>query len=141
VWTTGGRVFEAVEGEVPRDDPNDPYRRFVRQVMGAAAELERGMVTARLQGGRRRKHAQGGYAGGPTVPIGKRVEGQGKAAKLVDDPDTRPVVERVITLRADGLTLREVAETLNAEGITGVRGGRWYPASVQRVLRREADRS
>ncbi|MDP8942590.1 MAG: recombinase family protein [Actinomycetota bacterium] len=69
-WTGGGRVFEAVEGEVPRDDPDDPYRRFVRQVMGAAAELERGMFANRLRQARRRKRQRGGYAGGPSVPSG-----------------------------------------------------------------------
>lgn len=72
-WEAGGRVFEAVEGEVPRDDPDDPYRRFVRQVMGAAAELERGMIAARLRTGRRRKRQRGDYTGGRAVPFGQRV--------------------------------------------------------------------
>ncbi len=45
-WNVGDHVcvFEVVEGEVPRDDPNDPHRRFLRQVVGAAAELERGLI-------------------------------------------------------------------------------------------------
>ncbi|MEJ7784854.1 MAG: recombinase family protein [Solirubrobacteraceae bacterium] len=61
-------VFEAAEGgEVRRDDPNDPHRRFLRQVMGAAAELERGLIKARLHGGRRRKARAGGFIGGRTL--------------------------------------------------------------------------
>jgi DNA invertase Pin-like site-specific DNA recombinase len=58
------KVFEVAEGgEIKRDDPHDPQRKFLRQVMGAAAELVRGMIAARLQGGRRRKAARGGYIG------------------------------------------------------------------------------
>ena len=34
-----------------RDDPDDPMLTFVRQVMGASAQLERGMIRARMQGG------------------------------------------------------------------------------------------
>src|SRR4051794_12237210 len=70
-WAVGphAAVFEAAEGgEVKRDDPSDPHRRFLRQVMGAAAELERGLIRARLQGGRRRKAARGGYIGGQPPP-------------------------------------------------------------------------
>ena len=55
-WSAGAHVevIEAVDGPIKRDDPNDPMRTFVRQVMGASAQLERGLVSARLQGGRRR---------------------------------------------------------------------------------------
>ncbi len=135
-WSAGGRVFEAVEGEIARDDPDDPYRRFVRQVMGAAAELERGMVTARLRGGRRRKREAGGYAGG-FVGLGQRVEGEGADAVLVRDDDYAALVERVVAERAEGATLRTIAEGLNADEITGRDGGRWYPTTVSRLLKRE----
>jgi len=38
-WTAGGRIFEAVEGEVQRDDPDDPMRTFVRQVWARRRSL------------------------------------------------------------------------------------------------------
>jgi DNA invertase Pin-like site-specific DNA recombinase len=66
-WGLGDhvRVFEAAEGaEILRESPDDPQRRFLRQVLGAAAELERGLIRARLRGGQRRKQARGGYTGG-----------------------------------------------------------------------------
>jgi DNA invertase Pin-like site-specific DNA recombinase len=62
-WAAGGRVFE-VRGEILRDDPSDPYRTFVRQVMGAASQLEAGMIRARLRRGRQAKARAGGYVGG-----------------------------------------------------------------------------
>src|SRR5205085_2175300 len=40
VWAHQGSVW-TTEGVVDRDDPDDPMRTFVRQVMGAAAQLER----------------------------------------------------------------------------------------------------
>lgn len=137
IWNAGGHVFEAVDrGEVLRDDPDDPYRKFIRQVMGAASELERGMISLRMRGGRKRKHALGGYAGGPTVPFGQRVEGFGKEARRVADPAAEPVIERVLVLRRSGLTLARVAEQLNAEGVLSPGGGRWHPTTVQRVVLR-----
>ncbi|MER5386373.1 recombinase family protein [Streptomyces sp. NPDC002688] len=42
VWAHRGRVFTADHGEHLEDD--DPMRTFVRQVMGAAAKLERGII-------------------------------------------------------------------------------------------------
>ena len=40
--------------------------------------------------------------------------------------------ERVIGMRADGLTLQAIADRFNAEGIPTVRGGaKWRPSSVQ----------
>jgi DNA invertase Pin-like site-specific DNA recombinase len=65
-WSAGEqvRVFEAVEGEIKRDDPDDPHRRFLRQVLGAAAELERGITVARLRAGKRRKSERGESAAG-----------------------------------------------------------------------------
>jgi DNA invertase Pin-like site-specific DNA recombinase len=138
-WTHDGRVYEAVEGEIQQDDPEDPYRRFVRQVMGAAAELERGLIAARLRRGRVRKRERGGYAGGPTVPYGLRVEGEGKDARLVPDEEVAPMVQRIERLRdEDDLTLAAIATRLNAEGVPTARGGRWHPTSVQRVLARAA---
>jgi len=139
-WEAGGRVFEAVEGEVPRDDPDDPYRRFVRQVMGAAAELERGMIAARLRTGRRRKRERGGYTGGPAVPFGQRVEGEGKEARLVTDPRHAFTVARILQLRRSGLTLAAIAQRLNAAGTPAARGGRWHASSVRCVVRRAESR-
>lgn len=135
VWSAGGHVFEAVEGEVRRDDPDDPYRRFVRQVMGAAAELERGLIAARLRQGRRRKSERGGYIGG-WVPMGWRVAGQGAEAVLVEEPTEQELRRRLRDLRDAGRSYRRVADRLNDDGIPTAGGGRWYAMSVKRALDR-----
>ena len=46
------------------DDPDDPTRTLIRQVLGAVAQFERGQIRLRLRNGRRRKIRDHGWAGG-----------------------------------------------------------------------------
>jgi DNA invertase Pin-like site-specific DNA recombinase len=136
VWAAGGSTFEAVEGEVARDDPDDTMRSAMRQMAGVFAQLERGMIAVRLSGGRRRKRERGGYSGGPTVPFGWKVEGEGREARFVPDPETAPTVETIRELRRSGLTLQAIAQRLNEDGVASPAGARWHVNSVRRVLAR-----
>lgn len=138
-WASGDhvRVFEAAEGEeIKRDDPNDPQRRFLRQVMGAAAELERGLIRARLHGGRRRKQERGGYVGGPRLhpKYGYRLE-QGE---YVPAPEQQRVIEEIWRLRTTHATYAEIADTLNRRGERAPSGEAWYPMTVMRIFQRES---
>ena len=45
-------------------------------------------------------------------------------------------VERILALRAEGLTLQAIADTLTAEGLRTKRGGNWYPTTIRNVLKR-----
>lgn len=45
------------------------------------------------------------------------------------------VVAEVVRLRDTGLSLRAVAADLNARGVAGAAGGRWWPRTVQAALR------
>src|SRR5947209_655698 len=59
-----------------------------------------------------------------------RSEGRrtGRAA-VVDNPDLR---DRILGMRADGMTLQAIADQLNVEAVPTVRGGRrWRHSSVQ----------
>jgi hypothetical protein len=57
-------------------------------------------------------------------------------------PNGRPAVkdrpellERIAAMRADGMSLREIAEHLNAEQVPTPRGGAlWRPSSIQAAL-------
>lgn len=128
VWSAGGRVFAVDTGEVLADDPDDPVRTFVRQVLGAVSQLEAGMIARRLRRGRLHKLQSGGYAHG-APRYGWKAEG----GELVPDPVEQAVVERISELRAEGASFREIAETLNTDGVLSKRGGRWYPQTVARV--------
>jgi DNA invertase Pin-like site-specific DNA recombinase len=67
---------------------------------------------------------------------------KGLAAARASSVTTRPAVqdrpdlkERILALRAGGMTLQAIADTLNAEGIPTLRGGsQWRPSSVQAAV-------
>jgi peptidoglycan hydrolase-like protein with peptidoglycan-binding domain/DNA invertase Pin-like site-specific DNA recombinase len=61
---------------------------------------------------------------------GLRAAANGKGRpKVADDPE---LSARIARMRADGMTLRGIADQLNAQGVPTVRGGaRWRPSSVQ----------
>src|SRR5512132_162390 len=55
VWRSG-ELFSTAGGEANlHDDPEDPSRRLIRQVLGAVSEYERAMIALRLRRGRAAK--------------------------------------------------------------------------------------
>jgi DNA invertase Pin-like site-specific DNA recombinase len=131
VWSTGGRVFTVDAGEVLQDDPDDPMRTAIRQMMAVFHQLDRAMIVARLQGGRQVKAAQGGYAYG-APRFGQVAE----AKALVADPTEQATIGRIVKLAEGGASLRAIAAMLEAEGRRPKRGGKWHPQTVARVLER-----
>jgi DNA invertase Pin-like site-specific DNA recombinase len=128
-WSLGAKVFTVDLGEVISDDPDDPTRTALRQMVGVFAQLERGMIAARMRAGRREKGARGGFTGG-APRFGVRADDR----ELVADPDEQATLHRMVELRADGASLQAIAETLDAEGRRPKRGTRWHPTTVARVL-------
>lgn len=129
----GGQVFStsAAEAGYLDDDPDDPSRKLIRQVLGSVSEYERAMVALRLKSGRRRKAERGGFAYG-SPPIGYKAED----GKLVPVQSEQAVVKRARELFELGTSIREITVTLNAEGFKSKRGGAWHPTTVARMLRR-----
>lgn len=113
------------------DDPDDPSRKLIRQVLGAVNEYERSMIALRLRSGRRRKAEQGGFAYG-SPPFGYRAEG----GELVPDPDEQVIVEKVRLMADADMSLRQIAEALNSAGHRPRRGQRWHPQTVSRMMQR-----
>jgi DNA invertase Pin-like site-specific DNA recombinase len=133
VWASGGRVFAVEEGEVLQDDPSDPMRTAIRQMMAVFHQLDRAMIVARLQGGRQVKAAAGGYAyGSPRYGLAADREHH----VLIEDDDEQAAIRRIVELRDQGASLRSIAATLDAEGRKPKRGDRWHPTTVARVLER-----
>jgi DNA invertase Pin-like site-specific DNA recombinase len=132
VWRHGGEVFSTAGGEANlRDDPADPSRKLIRRILGAVAEYERELLLLRLKRGRALKHARGGFAYG-SPPFGMRAEGK----ELVPDRVERRTLIRMRQLRAQGLSLREVAARLDAMGDRPRRASRWSAQTVARALDR-----
>ncbi|MEU6244823.1 recombinase family protein [Streptomyces sp. NPDC047024] len=133
VWAHGKRVFTADRGEHLPDDEDDPMRTFVRQVMGAAAQLERGLIAKRLRNGRKTKAAKGEYAYGAPA-YGQRSEDKA----LTVDADEAAVLDQMRTWQAEGISIRGICDRLNERNIPSKRGGRWHPTTVARLLNPDA---
>ena len=73
----GGQTFTTskAEAEYLDDDPNDPSRKLIRQVLGAVNEYEKSVISLRLRSGRRMKAERGGFAYGSPA-FGQRAEGK-----------------------------------------------------------------
>ncbi len=131
VWRLGGRVFTTESGEVLPDDPDDPMRTAMRQMVGVFAELERRMVVKRLRDGRQRKAERGGFAYG-SPGYGQRSED----GVLVADEREATALARIRELHAEGRSLRDIAGVLTAEGHRPKRSDRWHPESLRRIVAR-----
>jgi len=129
----GGEPFSTDGGEQGylKDDPNEPSRKLIRQVLGAVAEYERAMITLRLRAGRRRKHERGGFAYG-SPPYGWKARG----GELVQDEAELAGLQLARRLRQEGLPLAAIGAELQAQGFPPRRGVRWHPTSVKRILDR-----
>jgi DNA invertase Pin-like site-specific DNA recombinase len=131
IWASGGQVFTVDAGQVLQDDPSDPMRTAIRQMMAVFHQLDRALIVARLQGGRQVKASQGGYAYGAPA-FGQRAED----AALVPEPAEQATIARMVELRDAGASLRQIAATLDTEGYKPKRGPRWHPETVKRTLTR-----
>lgn len=134
IWAYGGRAFTADGGEVEKDDPSDPMRTFVRQVMGAASQLERGLITKRLRGGKIAKLAKGGYAHG-SPEYGTITDHKGNKLEDLEELETLAYMEK---WKREGASYREICANLEAKKILTKQGKeKWQPATVARMLNPE----
>jgi DNA invertase Pin-like site-specific DNA recombinase len=116
VWRVGGTVHSCSETEAAYcrpDDPDDPARKFIRQVLGAASEYERAMIRLRMTRGRRRAIAEYGWAGGP-APYGWRLA---DAGGLEPDAAETEVLDLIGAWRDDGWSWQSIADDLNGRGL------------------------
>lgn len=110
----GAQLLSVKEPIANDGDDDDPTRKFVRQVLGAAAELEWGLIRQRMTAGRAMKAARGGFIGGEP-PFGYMViDGM-----LVPDPTEQDILAAAKALRDSGKSLRAVASQLPTNPRTG----------------------
>ncbi len=100
-------------------DTTTPAGELVAGVVASTAQYER-----RLIGQRTREALAARRAAGVRL---------GRPARLGQD-----TVDRIVELRAAGLSLRGICAALQAAGVPTAGGGAWSPSSVQGVLRSQA---
>lgn len=116
------RGIELVSVAEPDLCSDDPSRKLVRQIFGAISEYDKAMVVLKLRGARQRMKARTGRCEGMIA------FGEGRTEKRV--------VNRILELRAGGLAVDKIANTLNAEDLKPKYGAKWYGSSVSNVLKR-----
>lgn len=137
VWRAGGDVFTATGGEVLREDPDDPSRTLIRQVMGAVIEYEKGMSVMRMRHGKNAKKAATGRKTDGQYAYGYQPTGTGRERDAGPQPEQQAVVARIVEMHADGQSYRQICDQLNADGIKTKFGKDWVPMTVKRIYDRE----
>ena len=109
-------------------DSTTPMGRMVLTVMAAVAQLDRELTAERVRHTLRYKREQGEVYG--PLPFGQDRDGD----MLRENRAELDARERMLQLRADGYSLRQIATWLTDSGVAAKKGGRWQANTVRRVL-------
>ena len=120
--------------ENPRFDlyAKNPNDRFMDGIMELMDEWERLTIAMKLAKGRTAKAKNGDKPAG-VAPFGYRYTSDKKHVEI--DPAEAPTVRIMFSEAQKGKSLHQVADVLNAQGITTRRGKEWSAGNVQVILR------
>jgi DNA invertase Pin-like site-specific DNA recombinase len=96
------------------DTTGNGVSKLVFTILSAVAEAERDRIRQRISETKRDQRSRGRYLGG-TVPFGWKV---GEGGELVPVPEQQSAIGQMRKLRDAGLSLRDVAERLTAQGVS-----------------------
>lgn len=97
-------------------DTSTPSGEFLVSILASAAQFERRLVSARTKDALAQRRREGKRLGRPSTL-------------------SLEVVARVVELREEGRSLREIAATMEAEGHLPARAEKWHHSAVAKVLR------
>jgi DNA invertase Pin-like site-specific DNA recombinase len=108
---------------------------FVLHLFAALAEKERALISTRTRQALSAAKARGVTLGNPKLHVARK--GAVDVVKAEADrfaANVLPIIREA--QKAGARTLRELADALNARGITTARGGQWYAQTVANILER-----
>jgi site-specific DNA recombinase len=100
--------------------------RFVVTVMSALAEMERAIIAERQKDVHKDRRERGKEWG---VDLGPKTKVPNDTRKLI------------IGYRAKGMSYSKIAERLNKDGVPTVHGGKWFAATVHKLVNNLKDKS
>jgi site-specific DNA recombinase len=140
VQRRGARIVSAAGEGTEADDPSSI---LMRRMVDAFAEYEKLVIRARTKAALGAKRKRGEKTGGLIIYGCQLGEGRpgpnGTIIKtLAPCPDEQQVLGLIRDLKAAGLTLRAIADELNARGIQRRGGGNWDHGFICRILKTAA---
>lgn len=128
-------LMESGVNFVACDNPN--ATPFTLHILAAVAEHEAKMISERTKAALRATKARGTKLGTPAnLTAEARKRGNATRRQMAIDGYSSLVVEKITTLKADGLSLRKIAAALNAHGERTRKGAEFTGATIQRILKR-----
>ena len=117
-------------------DTSTPVGLLALQQYASFAEMEHGMIIARMQGGLNAKARQGGWVGG-TPPYGYRIQDKGtrKSALVIDREEAETVMRVYDWLVSERLGTPEIARRLNIEGRLTRSGREWDSNNLRKIFK------
>jgi site-specific DNA recombinase len=112
-------------------DTSTATGRLMVQMIGMFAEWERGQIVERTQVALDRKREKGEKLGG-IVPYGWSV----KKGMLIPNPKESGVLNGILKACREGRGYKDIADTLNDQGIKPRAGRRWYASTIRYICLR-----
>lgn len=122
VWDKSGIALHVIDMGSQAICTTTAMGRMFLTLTPAFAELERNLISERTKTAMADRKAQGAKFGGPAIG---ETDGE------------RATVARVLEVRKQSMSLRDLAERLTSEGFPTKKGGPWGAETVRKILARE----
>ena len=109
----------------------DPDNFMISSMMGMLDQWERMTITRKLARGRTTKASRGDKPAGNT-PLGYRYSDDKKSVIIVEEE--AKIVRMIFTEAQKGKSLQQIADYLNAQGLTSRKGTAWSSGTVARIV-------
>lgn len=111
-------------------DTTNPFGRFSFRGIASAAELERDLISERVQLGRQRQASEGKWPSS-RPPLGYRIGADGR---LEVNQDETTLVKRIFRSYARGMAITDLTLRLGREGVLSRRGKPFSPSTIHSLI-------
>jgi DNA invertase Pin-like site-specific DNA recombinase len=127
-WDAAGIALHLVDLGGMSINTGSSMGKMLITMLAGFAEFERNMISERTTAALSFKKSHGQVYN--HEPFGFNAKG----GALVPDAIEQATIARMVTLRADGLSYKRIANVLNDDGVLGKQGGAWGQQTVKNIL-------
>ncbi len=136
-------IIASAEGESTEDE--DPAKVLLRRMKDAFAEYElatiRRRTSAAVKVKMRNKREAGEKTGGRFAPFGYDIVVDGGVKKLVANQREQCIISGMVEMRNAGASYQDIADKLEADGVTTRGGGKWTHKVVRAIILRAQEQA